>query len=387
MQKTPHILLMVESSRTCERDFLRGIARYARTHGPWVFYHKPKFYLTSNRRTISIQQVQRFNPDGIIISDVENMDSILKLELPIIIHTFKSNEYDFPMVLGDTQQTGKMGAEHLLGLGFKHYAYCGIGNYYWSKERYRSFSHTIQQAGFTVLYYELSPQRIRNARQNEFKSLMGWLESLPKPLGLMTCADDCSQYIVEACKIADIHIPEEISIIGVDNDDMICEFSNPALSSIVLNFEAAGYQSAELLDHLISENHVDGESIIVKPTHIEVRSSTDILAIDDPDVATALQFIRTHSNQLIQIADVMNEVICCQRLLHTKFKQTLGRSVHQEIKRVRIERISTMLRETSLSISQIAYKLGYSNANHLARYFQEAMSMTPLAYRKSFNIT
>jgi LacI family transcriptional regulator len=374
---------MVESSRTCERDFLRGIARYARTHGPWTFYHKPKFYLASNHRTTSISQIQRFNPDGIILSDVEKMDDILNLGRPTIVHTFKSDSYNVPMVLGDTQQTGRMGADHLMRLGFKHYAYCGIGNYYWSKGRYLSFRKTIDQAGFNAGYYELNPRRMRDARQKELKYLVEWLESLPKPLGLMACADDCSQYIVEACKISNLHIPEQISIIGVDNDDMICEFSNPALSSIALNFEAAGYQSAKLLNYLISDGHAENKSITVKPTHIEVRSSTDILAIDDPDVVAAVRYIRMHGNHLIQTADVMNEVTCCQRLLHTKFKQILGRSVHQEIKRVHIERIAKLLRETDLSISQIAHKLGYSNANHLARYFHEQMSITPLGYRKT----
>ncbi len=385
MTDIPRILLMIESSRTCERSFLRGIARYASLHGPWTFYRKPKFYLTPAHSDISIAQIKHFDPTGMIVSDTEKIDELLGLGCPAIIHTFKSNAYDVPTVLGDTEQTGKMGADYLLGLGYTSFAYCGIGNYYWSSGRYASFRQRIEQSGPTPLYYELNPYRIRNRQQEELQDLADWLSALPIPIGLMTCADDCSQHIIEACRIANIHVPEQISILGVDNDDMVCELSSPPLSSIAMNFEAAGYQSAELLDQLISDGDPKQKSITVCPTHIEVRASTDILAIDDPDVAAAVRFIRTHSHQLIQVADVLNEVTCCQRLLHQKFKQSLGRSVHQEIKRVRIEKIAKMLRETDLTISQIAHKLGYSHAHHLSRYFQQEMSITPLAYRKHLN--
>jgi len=386
MATMPRILLLVESSRTCERDFLRGVARYARLHAPWDFHHKPRFYLAPNRQHVSLSQITRFQPDGIIVSDTEPLDDVLNLHVPTIIHTFKSDAYDASMVLGDTQLCGQMGAEHLLGLGCKSYAYCGIGDYYWSKGRYSSFNRTVKSAGFETTYYELNPHRIRNSRRKELKSLADWLHSRPAPLGLMTCADDCSQHVIDACRMANIRVPERVSIVGVDNDDMICELSNPPLSSIAMNFEAAGYQSAELLAELIAQKHCANRSIVVNPTHIEVRTSTDILAIEDADVASAVRFIREHARQLIQVADVMNEVTCCQRLLHQKFKHALGRSIHQEIKRVRIQAIETMLRETDLSVTEIAAKLGYSNSNHLSRYFRHTMHINPLSYRKRFNL-
>lgn len=382
MDVLPKILLMIESSRTCEREFLRGIARYARLYGPWAFYHKPKFYLKSNRREMPVSQIKNFDPDGIIVSDTEKIDEILSLGCPTIIHTFKSEQYDVPTVLGDTVQAGQMGAEHLLGLGCEHFAYCGIGDYYWSRGRFNSFRQTIEQAGFSSFYYELKPRRMHDRRQNELRLLAEWLKSLPTPLGLMTCADDCSQLVVEACKASGLHIPEQISLIGVDNDDMICELSNPPLSSIALNFEAAGYQTAELLDSLINNRPVQETSVHVLPSHVEVRASTDMLAINDPDVATALKFIRENSNKLIQTADVVNAVACSQRTLHNKFLKNIGRSVHHEIKRSRVERIAKMLRETDRTVSQIARQLGYFNVNHISRYFEQEMGIKPLVYRK-----
>ena len=358
MVKLPKILLIIESSRTCERDFLRGVARYGRMHGPWHFYHKPKFYLRSNSQAVSVAQIKSFEPDGIIVSDVEQVDEILELGVPTIIHTFKSNTHACPMVMGDTQKVGKMAAEYLMGLGHRHFAFCGMGDYYWSMNRYESYRDNLAEAGYEVSYYELNPRRIRVAREEEHRNLAKWLVGLGKPVGLMSCADDCSQHIVEASRAAGVKIPEQISLVGVDNDDMICELSNPALSSIRMNFEAAGYQTAKLMESLINGQNDVENVITVEPTHIEVRASSNINAIDDADVAAAVRYIHTHVNQFVQIADVLNHVTCCQRLLHEKFKQKLGRSIHQEIKRVRIEKIAELLRDTDLSITQIAMAAG-----------------------------
>lgn len=384
MAQTKRILLLLESARTCERDFLRGIARYSHLHGPWTFYRKPKFYLKNRSSGISLAQIRAFDPDGIVVSDTENLAALLRLGKPTLIHAFKSDTYDIPTILGDSEQTGKMAAKHLLGLGFSTFAYCGLGRYYWSRGRYESFRETIVKAGFDVSYFELRPRQIQSSLQRELSRLAQWLTSV-RPAGLMACADDCSQYIVEACKLADIRIPEQIGLIGVDNDDMVCELSDPPLSSIALDFAKAGYDAADLLDHLMSDQAAPQQRITVHPSHIVTRASTNILAIDDKDVAQAVQFIRQHTNKLIQISDVLAQVSCSQRTLHQKFQAKLGRSVHQEIKRVRIERIAKLLRETDLPISTIAIKLGYSNINHISRYFQQAMNLTPLTYRKQFS--
>ncbi len=384
MAQRRKILLLLESARTCERDFLRGIARYSHLHGPWAFYRKPKFYLKHHSPGISLSQIRTFDPDGIVVSDTENLAPLLHLDKPTLIHAFKTDAHDRPTIVGDSQQTGRMAANHLLGLGFSKFAYCGLGKYYWSRGRHASFGETIEEAGFDVSYFELHPEQVKNALPKELWRLAKWLSSVI-PAGLMACADDCSQHIVEACKIADIRIPEQIGLIGVDNDDMVCELSDPPLSSIALDFAKAGYDAADLLDHLMSSQGASHQRITVHPSHIVTRASTDILAIDDKDVAMAVQFIRQHTNTLIQIADVLNHVTCSQRTLHQKFQSSLGRSVHQEIKRVRIERIAKLLRETDLPISTIAIKLGYSNINHISRYFQQAMNLTPLAYRKQFS--
>lgn len=377
----PKVLLLLESARTCERDFLRGVARYAHLHGPWAFYQKPKFYLTS-ADGLTHQQLYDLDPDGIIASDAENLETVLAACKPTLIHTFRANHHSTPMIVGDVAQTGRMAAEHLRGLGFRHFAYCGMGDYYWSRGRCASFTAALYAAGFTPAAFELDTQMVNISLKQELQRLTNWITELPKPVGLMSCADDCSQYLVEACKAAGVEIPSEAAIIGVDDDDMVCELSDPPLTSIALDFAKAGFEAADLLDQLMAGRPPARTAITVLPSRIAVRTSTDILAIEDTDVAAAVRYIRQHANHLIQIEDVLSEIACSRRMLHNKFMRTLGHSIHDEIRTARVERIARMLRETNMPVTAIALKLGYNSFNHISRYFKQATGMNPLAYRK-----
>ncbi len=386
MQTTLRIILMIDTSRACERRFVQGIVKYSQLHGPWVFYRKPKYYITPNRTKVSLEQLQNFRADGIIVSDAENLQNFLALNLPTLIHTVKKKSYEYPSLIGDCTNSAIMAAEHLLDRGFQHFAFCGVGNFYWSKDRFISFRNRLKQAGFEPHYYKQNASRFRKSFQEEQAKLAKWLKSLPKPIGLMTCADDCSQHVVEACELAHLHIPDEIAIIGVDNDEMVCELTNPSLTSVALDFERAGYKSAELLAKLIAGEKVIDQNITVLPTHIATRQSTDILAIKDADVRMAVKYIRNNSRKPIQTEDVLNAVGCARRTLHRKFKQTLSRSVSEEIRRNRVELIATSLQDTEMPISQIARTFGYDDAHHIARYFRQEKGMTPLEYRKKYGI-
>jgi LacI family transcriptional regulator len=213
-----------------------------------------------------------------------------------------------------------------------------------------------------------------------------WLKSLPKPVGLMTCTDDRSQDVVEASKIAGVHVPEDLAIIGVDNDELVCELSSPPLSSIALNTQRSGYEAAELLDKLMSRKRIKmaNLTIVVHPTHIVTRQSTDILAIEDRDVVAAVRFIRRNAREMIQVDDVVDTVAVSRRSLEQRFRRELGCSVLAEIKRARIDQVARMLVETNLSVSQIALALGYSGVENIARYFRSEKGMSPLAYRKLY---
>ena len=211
--------------------------------------------------------------------------------------------------------------------------------------------------------------------------LAQWLQGLPKPVGLMACNDDCSQQVVEACKIAHLRVPEEIAILGVNNDPMICDFANPPLSSIALETEQAGYRAAECLDRIMSGQAPGAQQITVQATHVVRRPSTDVLAIDDPLVSQALHFIRTHVRRLIQVEDVAAALNTSRSTLERRFRRVSHHSLFQEITRIRIELMKQLLLETDMPVESIARSLGYPGADHIARYFQQHMHMSPSQYR------
>lgn len=200
----------------------------------------------------------------------------------------------------------------------------------------------------------------------------------------MTCDDEQGRHAIEACKIAGLHVPEQVAIIGVDNDELVCALSYPPLSSVAPNTERAGYEAAELLDKMMAGKKMKNKNIIVHPTHIMTRQSTDILTIEDHEVAEAVRFIRQHAKEPIQVTDVVNAIALSRRVLERRFRKVLNRSVLAEIRRVRIETVAQMLVETDLSISQIALTLGYPDVKNIARYFRREKEMSLLAYRKKY---
>ncbi len=212
--------------------------------------------------------------------------------------------------------------------------------------------------------------------------LAEWLRTLPKPVGVMACNDDRGQHITEACATANLDVPYEVAVIGVDNDDQVCDISNPSLSSVALDVEKAAFQASGLLDKMMAGEKIPPQTVTVHPNRVVTRQSTNIVAVEDKLVSQALHFIHQNAKRLIQVDDVIKALNVSRRSLHDKFMKTLRRSVYDEIKRVRIDLISQMLVETDLSISDIALGLGYDSSNHIARYFKQKMGISPLDYRK-----
>jgi LacI family transcriptional regulator len=201
----------------------------------------------------------------------------------------------------------------------------------------------------------------------------------------MACNDDRGRQVVEACKIAGVHVPEDVAIVGADNDELICELSSPRLSSVALNLERSGFEAAELLDRLMRRREkMTNQQIIVQPTRIVARQSTDILAIEDSEVAEAVRYIRQHAKERIQVDDVARAVGVSRRGLERKFRRVVRVSILREIRRVRLEQIIRMLVETNHSIGHIALALNFPSIEHISRFFRQQMKFSPLAYRKKY---
>jgi LacI family transcriptional regulator len=385
---TPRIILMLEAIRSFDRGLLDGICKYSRLHGPWEFYLEPLTYRRPQDKKEAIFRLGKWNAKGIIAHvPYENAEKVLKLGLPMVValHEVK-HASNLGQIIGDNLTVGKMASEHFLNNGFRNFAYCGFDQMPWSEERGKSFAQNLSLLGYHVHFYEQPKSQTQRTWDKEQVFMIKWLKSLPKPVGILTCNDFRGSHIIEACRIAGFKVPDQIAVLGVDNDKLPCSLSTPPLSSVAWNSEKAGYDAAELLDKMMKGEKVGDHKIIVRPTHVEVRESSDITAIEDPLVADALRFIRQNVKKLIQVSDVADAVAVSRRSLEQRFRKSLGRSILDEIVGVRIEQVARMLVETNMSVWQIALTLGHPNTKNIARYFRRKMGMTPMQYRRRLGL-
>lgn len=383
MIKVPKIVLRIESSRGSGRAFLRGIAQYARYHGPWSFYWEPRGMESA------WPELEALEPDGIIMRDLDKLDEVLSFGIPAVVLGHKRKEVPgLVNVVTDSPTIGKMAAEHLLRCGFKNFAFCGYGNSEgdtasWTRLRQQYFAERIHRAGFQIHTYFLKSQLTREWGR-ERRLLAEWLKELDKPLGLMACNDDCGVQVMEACKSIGLSVPDQVGVIGADNDEIVCGLATPAMSSVAINFERAGYESAQALDRLIRKTRRPPKRILVVPSHVAARHSTDVVAIDDEVVARSLRYIRDHSQHALAVVDIARAVGISRRALERRFRTGMGSSILEEIRRARTDQIARMLVETDLPVTQIADSLGFEDVQHFARYFRAGKLMSPLAYRRKY---
>ena len=378
MDKLPQVVLLLESSRGAGRALLRGFANYARHHGPWAFNWEP------GGLNEIWPRLSRVDAQGVFLRDGKHVRKVLALGIPTVVVGHRKE--DFPgvaHVVTDSEAAGRLAAEHLLGCGFKHFAFCGPNYIRWSAARRESFHKHLRQFGWKVHFFNAPAEGHKTSWKNEHSIMGRWLKSLPKPVGVMACNDDYAHHLVEACKTARLHVPDQVGIIGVDNDELVCELSSPTISSVAINFERAGYESARLLDEWMRRGKISRPARIAAPaTHVIPRLSTDILAVEDAQLLKALRFIRDHARVNMSVADVARAAGLSRRALENRFRLELGRSILREIRRVRVDLIAQMLMETDLPVSDIAGALGYENLQHIARYFRKEKHMSLMAFRK-----
>jgi LacI family transcriptional regulator len=371
------IVLLVETSREFGRQLIMGIARYARFHGPWIFY-KEQIGLKS-----SIPNLTSWKPDGIIMRDCLIKNELIELKIPTILVQHDSPcPKNLPVIKTDAALIAKMASNHLIEKGFKNFAFCGFDTYEWSNNRKSYFCRFNTEAGFKTYVYS-SPKHLKiHDWENEQQHVSDWLKTVPKPAGILACNDDRGQYILEICKRNGFKVPEDVTVIGVDNDPMICEIGDPPMSSIALNVESAGYEAAKLLDRMIGKQKIENRQIMVSPTHIVQRQSSDILAVSDAEVSLAIRFIKENARDKILVTDVVKKTNISRRTLEQRFKKTIHRSIYDEIRQVRVEWIARLLIETYLPISQITSFFNFTDMGHISRYFKKEKGMGLREFRK-----
>jgi LacI family transcriptional regulator len=376
--QTPSVLLFVETSREFGRGLLHGIARYSRLHGPWRVYRWP------GALDSSLPEWKSLQIDGAIVRDVKVVERLARSGIPVIFAQHNRESYaPFPSIITESASIGAMAAEHFLDRGFRSFAYCGLDEFAWSRGRGQYFRQRLEQAGFEVSSYRPPKSKKGRAIRNEQSHIADWIRQLPKPVAMMCCNDDRALLVIEACKLADCSVPDDVAVLGVDDDVLVCDLADPPISSIALNTEGAGYEAARLLDQLMKGGAaMTGQVIPVQPTHIVTRMSTDMLAVTDPDMAAALGYIRRNANRLIQVDNVVEATTASRRVLEKRFKAILHRSVHQEIRRIRVNNIVRLLIGTDLSVADIAAHCGFDGVEHIARYFRKETGVSLREYRK-----
>jgi LacI family transcriptional regulator len=368
---------------------LRGIVRYSRLHGPWVLHREPPFYrqppyCPQPRQARASTRLQDHGLDGVIafVANCAQLREFIPPGFPAVVLPIEDKTPDCCSIVDKDNAVGRVAAEHFLERGFTRFAFCGFDHMYWSRVRQEGFVRRLTKERFRVHLYGPPGPSASVPWEAEQALIAEWLRSLPKPIGLLACNDDRAQQVFEANKTAGVRVPDEIAILGVDNDDMICELTNPPLSSVALSFEQAGYEAAAQLDRQMNGRKVSTPEIHLRPTHVHTRQSTDVLAVEDPVVAKALRFIRDLACEIASVEDVVDAMAISRRLLERHFRQALGVTVYQEIQRVRVGRACQMLVETNWPLVNIAERCGFSNAIHFGVAFKRHMKVTPEQHRR-----
>ncbi len=368
----PHVALIIESSIEYGRGVLRGIAGYLREHGPW------SIFLEQRELGAALPKwIREWDGDGIITRSDD--PRIVRSGLPTVgLYDRVEDRLRLPMILNDNLAVGRMGARHLADRGFRHLAYYGVRRERWSELRLAGASEVAGSAKATFAVHagggswEPSQERLKQ-----------WLESLPRPLGLVAANDLHGLRALDACRRAGLAVPEEVAVVGADDDAEVCELSDPPLSSVTFHPERVGYEAAALLERLMGGRAAPAEPLLVPPLGVSARQSSDILAIDDPDVAKAIHHIRRHAFEGITVEDVLREVPLSRRALEHRFRRRLGRTPKEEIQRLRFEQAKSLLATTDLPVARISDRLGFHQPAYLSAAFQREAGTTPSAYRRN----
>jgi LacI family transcriptional regulator len=380
--RPPKVALLIETASSYGRGLLRGIARYARLHGPWSFFLEP------GAQEETPPPIRDWGVDGVItlFRTRRQARRTLATRIPVV-------DLDFTLpglvpwgVCNDEVGVARTAADHLLSRGLRHFAFVGWpavedGISLWESQRQKAFTDVVKKAGFASSVYRWPARTADRDWGREQRTLARWLKSLPKPAGIMASNDQRARHVLEAARGAAIAVPDDLAVIGVDNDETLCELSTPSISSVALDTDTIGFQGAAMLDRLMNGRRVPRRAVSVPPLGVIARRSTDMLAMADPTVVEAVRFMDANIGRPIRIADVLAVARLSRKTLEVRFRRVLGRTPHEELQRRRLERVKTLLQQTDWPLKQIARAAGFTYVEHLHLIFRREVGMTPAGFR------
>ncbi len=386
MTRIRRVLLLIESSRGYGRDCLRGVGAFLRTRESWRVLHVER----SLSETFP-KQLRRWRADG-ALTRMETTDMarvVASLQIPTVdlrgIHKLPNGA----LMDTDPEECGRLAVEHFLQRGYRHLGYCGYRGVAFSDDRCAAFCRHAAARGKEVHIDQmaLAPSDMKDVVVRELRGelsereVVTWLCRLPQPIGIFACNDVRGRQVLAACDEAGLAVPDQVAVLGVDNDVVVCDLSVPSLSSVEPDARRLGFEGAALLDRMMNGVAPPPQIVLVPPRGIQTRLSTDFIAVADPGTAAALRYIRSHACDGISVDRLARRLAISRTTLDRKFRQLLGRSPKMEIDRVRIERARQLLQATDYKLSAIASLVGFQTAAQFVTAFKRHTGITPGAYR------
>lgn len=386
-----HVALLVETSHEFGREVLRGIRDYEKTQeNHWAFYLQP------DGMRQDVPQMGSWQCTGVIarLFGPAVTRLLLTSGLPLVLldpyteHLARKFELSqIPYITTDTEEIVRMAFEHLHACGCRAFAFVhSTADTVWSTTRERGFSALAAQRGFKCHVYGNQPESV--SWERDIHKLGTWLARLPRGLGVFAAMDQRGRHVIEACREAGLRVPDDVVVLSVDNDPLLCELCEPSLSSIALDAHRAGFEAARMLHELMRGRSVPPNTrILVKPTHVSRRQSTASGFDQDRLVAGARRFIFDRfQDKGLQIADIAAHCGVSRRLLETRFVQAMGRTLLQELTEIRMERARTLLCESLETVADIAAASGFADPNYFTKAFRQRHGLAPLRYREQSQI-
>lgn len=379
------ILLLIDYSSEFSRRLMRGLIRYSKDNGPFIFYRLPSYYKTLYGKDGIVEWAKEWDSDAIIaLWDHDEDESRLKqLDIPILLQNYKDRSSYYSNLTGDYYGTGAMAAKFFIQRKFQNFAFYGNKGVVWSRERAHGYKSEVEKIGGNYFYFE--SENLRGGEWTASHVLLDkWLLSLPKPVALFACDDNFALQVSEICKMNNIKIPQDVSLLGVDNDDLICNLSDPPISSIVLDVEKGGYEAGRLIHQLIRKERTEPFNIVINPTRFELRQSTELYNIQDEYINKIVKHLVDNFNTDISIDDLSQIVPLSRRNLEIKFKNEMGTSIYQFILELRIDHFSNLLLTTDRSLFDLALESGFNDCKNISRIFKKFKGATPVEFREKW---
>ena len=376
MKKVPKVALLIETSNSYARELLHGVRAWVREHGPW------SIRLTEQGRGAAVPTwLKGWDGDG-VIARVENERIARELRatgLPVIDVSAALPRLVFPRVATDAEGAATLAATHLIERGLRNFAYCGDGRFHWARQRGEAFARATAMVGRCV---QFTPTV--GAVDDEVKEIARWLRTLPRPVGVLASLDLRGQQVLAACRLVGLAVPDDVAVIGVHNDELLCELCDPPLTSVIPDAPRAGYVAAELLARKMKGRRLAVRLHEIAPLGVAARQSTDVGAVGDAKIAGAVRFMRQQAAGGANVGDVLRAVPMARTALERRFKAALGTTPHAHLRKLRIERVKDLLARTSLPVGEIATATGFEHPEYLSAMFRRECGVTPREFRARF---